>query len=122
MTSRIPPLVFRLALLVAIAVSTALLIDYMQPLPSFCDVGSGCYKVRASGYGTIFRVPIPLLGLLAFASLMAISLIENEIAYLLTRILALVGGGVGVLLLVFQGAYLGVFCKLCVVVDVSALV
>ncbi len=69
MTSRLPLLVLRLALLVAVAVSAALLVDYVQPLPSFCDVGSGCYKVRASGYGSILRVPVPLLGLLAFTSL-----------------------------------------------------
>jgi predicted DsbA family dithiol-disulfide isomerase/uncharacterized membrane protein len=122
MASRIPPLVFRLALLVAIAVSTALLIDYMQPLPSFCDVGSGCYKVRASGYGVILKVPVPVLGIVAYVSVMAISLVENDIARQLTRVLAFVGGAVGVFLLLFQALALGVFCKLCVAVDVSAIV
>jgi predicted DsbA family dithiol-disulfide isomerase/uncharacterized membrane protein len=122
MASRIPPLVFRLALLVAIAVSMALLIDYLQPLPSFCDVGSGCYKVRSSGYGSVLHVPVPLVGVIAFVSLMAISLIENDIARRLTRVLALVGGGVGIFLLLFQALYIGVFCKLCVVVDASAIV
>jgi protein-disulfide isomerase/uncharacterized membrane protein len=122
MAPRLPPLVLRLALLVAVAVSTALLIDYSQPMPSFCDVGSGCYQVRAAGYGKILRVPVPLLGLLAFGSLMAISLVRNDAALRLTRVLAFVGGAVGAFLLAFQGFYLHVFCKLCVAVDVSAIV
>jgi predicted DsbA family dithiol-disulfide isomerase/uncharacterized membrane protein len=122
MASRLPPLVFRLALLVAIAVSAALLIDYSRPLPAFCDVGSGCDKVRASGYGSIFRIPVPLLGLLAFTSLMAISLVRNEAAERVSRVLALVGGAVGVVLLLTQALQLKVFCRLCVVVDVAAIV
>jgi protein-disulfide isomerase len=111
-----------LALLVAVAVSAALLIDYFQPLPSFCDVGSGCAKVRASGYGSILHVPVPLIGLLAFTAVMAVSLVKSETAVLLTRVLALVGGVAGASLLVVQGLLLHVFCKLCVAVDVSAIV
>jgi predicted DsbA family dithiol-disulfide isomerase/uncharacterized membrane protein len=122
MASRLPPLVLRLALLVAVAVSAALLIDYYQPLPAFCDVGSGCYKVRASGFGSILRVPVPLIGLVAFTSLMAISLVKNDLAVVLTRAFAFIGGLVGAFLLGFQALYLHVFCKLCVAVDVSAMV
>jgi predicted DsbA family dithiol-disulfide isomerase/uncharacterized membrane protein len=91
-------------------------------MPAFCDVGSGCYKVRASGYGSILRVPVPLIGLLAFTSLMAISLVKNELAEILTRVLACVGGAVGAALLLVQAFYLHVFCKLCVAVDISAIV
>jgi predicted DsbA family dithiol-disulfide isomerase/uncharacterized membrane protein len=111
-----------LAILVAVAVSAALLIDYYQPLPAFCDVGSGCYKVRASGFGSILRVPVPLIGLIAFTSLMAISLVKNDAARQLTRVLAWIGGLFGAGLLAFQGFYLHVFCKLCVAVDLSAIV
>jgi predicted DsbA family dithiol-disulfide isomerase/uncharacterized membrane protein len=121
MASRLPPLFFRLALLVAIAVSAALLIDYFRPLPAFCDVGSGCDKVRASGYGSIFRIPVPLLGLLAFTALMVMSLARTDGAIRLTRRLALLGGAVGVLLLLVQAFQLKVFCRLCVAVDTSAI-
>lgn len=122
MASRLPPLLFRLALLVAIAVSAALLIDYTRPLPAFCDVGSGCDKVRASGYGSLFHVPVPLLGLLAFTSLMWISLVRSARATRLARILAFVGGALGALLLLTQAFHLRVFCRLCVVVDTAAIV
>jgi predicted DsbA family dithiol-disulfide isomerase/uncharacterized membrane protein len=123
MVSRVSPLVLRLALLVAIGVSAALLIDYYRPLPAFCDVGSGCYKVRGSGYGSILHVPLPLLGLVGFTSVMAISLVHNnELAPRITRVLALVGAVVGALLLLLQGFKLQVFCKLCVAVDVAAMI
>ena len=122
MSSRLPPLVFRLALLVAVAVSMALLIDYRQPLPSFCDVASDCYKVRASNYSKVLGVPVPVLGLCAFASLMIVSLLDNEVARRLTRALAVLGGVIGAILLLLQGFVLHVFCKLCVVVDLSAMV
>src|SRR5689334_4080247 len=54
MASRLPTLVFRLAVLVALGVSTALLIDYLRPMPAFCDMGSGCEQIRASGRGRLF--------------------------------------------------------------------
>jgi predicted DsbA family dithiol-disulfide isomerase/uncharacterized membrane protein len=122
MASRLPPLVFRLAILVAIAVSSALLIDYFRPLPAFCDVGSGCEKVRASGYGSVLGVPVPLLGLLAFASLMFLSLIRNDSVERIVRGLALVAGAAGISLLLVQALQVKAFCKLCVVVDSAAIV
>jgi hypothetical protein len=107
--------------LVAIAVSSALLIDYYRPLPAFCDVGSVVTRfappVTAAG-----AVPVPLVGLLAFTSLMAISLVRNEAAQRITRVLAILGGAFGILLLSIQAFYLHVFCKLCVAVDVAAIV
>jgi predicted DsbA family dithiol-disulfide isomerase/uncharacterized membrane protein len=122
MVSRLSPLVFRLAVLVAIGVSAALLIDYYRPLPAFCDVGSGCYKIRASEYGRILRVPLPLLGLIGFISLMAISLVPNEHGPRIVRTLALVGAAAGALLLFIQAFKLEVFCKLCVAVDIAAII
>src|SRR5258706_8020742 len=122
MASRLPLLIFRLAILVALGVSSALLIDYFRPLPAFCDVGSGCDKVRASGYGSVFGVPLPLLGVLGFALLMAVSLRKSEQAHHFTRILALVAGVSGVLLLLTQALVVKVFCKLCIVVDSAAIV
>ncbi len=122
MISRLPPLVFRLALLVAVAVSAALLIDYFRPLPAFCDVGSGCDKVRASGFGKVLGVPVPLVGLLAFSSIAMLSLSTHPAAARWTRVLTLVGGAGGLVLLSVQAFLLHVFCKLCVAVDIAAVV
>jgi len=122
MASRLPQLIFRLALLLALGVSAALLIDYLRPLPAFCDVGSGCDQVRLSRFGTLWIVPVPAIGLAGFALWMVISLLEGERARFFTRAMALVAGVTGVLLLLTQAFVIKAFCKLCVTVDIAAIV
>jgi protein-disulfide isomerase len=123
MATRFSTLVFRLAMLVALGVSTALLIDYFRPMPAFCDMGSGCEQIRASGRGKLFGyVPFPLIGVLGFLTTITLSFLPNERAVRLTRIFGLFGGAAGIALLLYQGLGLKVFCKLCVAVDASAII
>jgi protein-disulfide isomerase/uncharacterized membrane protein len=122
MASRLPPLIFRLALLIALGVSAALLIDYLRPLPSFCDVGSGCDQVRLSRYAKVLGIPLPLIGLAGFALWMITSLFQSMRARLLTRLFALVAGVTAVLLLLTQALVIKIFCKLCVTVDIATIV
>jgi protein-disulfide isomerase len=120
-SSSLALVVFRLAVLVALAVSAALLVDYLRPLPAFCDLAGGCEKVRASGIGRAGPL-VPITGLVGFATLMAVSLSTRPFARRALVPMALVGGAVGATLLVVQAAVVGAFCKLCVVVDSSSLV
>jgi predicted DsbA family dithiol-disulfide isomerase/uncharacterized membrane protein len=112
-------LVLRLAALVALGVSVALLLDTLRPLPAFCALGSGCDKIRRLGYGTVAGVPVALLGLLSFLGLYALSVVPA--ARRLAAAAAIAGGVVGAGLLVFQIAFLGTLCKLCAIVDTMAL-
>jgi predicted DsbA family dithiol-disulfide isomerase/uncharacterized membrane protein len=123
MANRFSLLVFRLAVLVALGVSTALLIDYFRPLPAFCDMGSGCAQIQASGRGKLFGlVPIPIFGVVGFAVTMTLSLLPGERAARLSRLFGMVGGAGGVAFLLIQAFDLKVFCKLCVAVDTAAIV
>ncbi|HMI87525.1 MAG TPA: vitamin K epoxide reductase family protein [Polyangiaceae bacterium] len=123
MANRLSLLIFRLAVLVALCVSTALLIDYFRPLPAFCDVGSGCDQIRASGRGKLFgRIPIPIIGVVAFALTMTLSLVPGKRAARVTRVLGVLGGAAGLVFLWIQAIELKVFCKLCVAVDSAAIV
>jgi predicted DsbA family dithiol-disulfide isomerase/uncharacterized membrane protein len=122
MMARVPPLLFRLALLVAVAVSTALLIDYARPLPAFCDIGSGCEQVRHSSYAQLFHVPLPVFGILGFGTVMVFAWMKQPWARRLAHASAIVGGLGGALLLLTQALVLHVFCKLCLAVDISAMV
>lgn len=109
----------RAAALVALAFSTALLIDYLRPIPSFCALGSGCSKVKSMA-GYVAGVPIPALGVSAFGSLLALTLWSG--GRRLARLGAMAGGVSAVGLLAWQHFGLGALCWLCVVVDVSAVV
>ncbi|MET0591652.1 MAG: thioredoxin domain-containing protein [Polyangiaceae bacterium] len=123
MAPRLPLLIFRLAVLVALGVSTALLIDYFRPMPAFCDMGSGCEQIRASGRGRLFGfLPLPVIGMLGFLVTMILSLLPSERAARLTRVFGFAGGAAGIALLLVQGLSLKVFCKLCVAVDTSAII
>ncbi len=115
--------VLRVAALVALAASTALLSDYVADAPSFCSAASSCGAVRASelshvSFGDGKFVPLPLFGLLGFAALFAASLASRTA----TRVVAFIGGAVGVWLLGVQAFVLHQFCWLCVTTDVSAIV
>src|SRR5262245_1868280 len=64
-------LVLRIATLVALAASAALLVDYVAVNPTFCGSG-GCASVRQSGFGYVplpggVLLPLPVLGLMAYS-------------------------------------------------------
>lgn len=116
-------LVLRVAVLVALGASTALLSDYVADAPSFCSAASGCGAVRASELSHVSLgggkfVPLPLFGLLGFAASFAASLASRRA----TRVVAVIGGVVGIWLLGVQAFVLQQFCWLCVTTDVAAIV
>jgi predicted DsbA family dithiol-disulfide isomerase/uncharacterized membrane protein len=114
----------RTAALFALAASGALLADYSGLAPTFCTAGSGCAQVRQAGYGYVpgLNVPVPLLGIVAFALLLGVSLVPDERwRRQLTSVAAIVGGLIGLTLLGVQHFLVGAFCSLCVTVDVSAI-
>lgn len=114
--------VLRLAALVALAASGALLSDYLADAPSFCSASSGCAVVRQHPLSHLTLgdkfVPLPALGLFAFAALFAASLLSRRA----TQVMAWLGGAIGVWLLSVQTFVIGHFCWLCVTTDLSAIV
>jgi predicted DsbA family dithiol-disulfide isomerase/uncharacterized membrane protein len=114
-----PLLVLRLASLLAIAVSMALLIDHLRPQPAFCATGAGCDQIRNLGYGRVAGVPVPALGLGAYGSLLLLSFLRDFRR--ITALAAIFGGLLGLGLLGLQALVLGVLCSFCVVVDLSAI-
>ena len=114
-------LLLRIAVLVALAVSAALLVDYTSHSPAFCSAASGCGKVRASGFGYLFgRLPLPLVGVVAFATQLVVSLLPEARQKFLVP-LSVAGALGGIAFLGIQGAVIGDFCVLCVAVDTSSI-
>ncbi len=114
---------FRLALFVAIAASAALVVEYQNAGdPAFCGVSSGCFAVRVSPYSRLFGVPLPNLGLAAYTTLLAASLLARERWHHVALAAASAAGGLGAaVLLGLQAFAIGAFCAWCVAVDLAAL-
>lgn len=116
----------RLASVVALAASTALLLDYTSPSAAFCGPGSGCEAVRRSGYGYYLLgeqpIPVPVFGLVGFGLLFAATFLRLPTRARVVPALGLGGGVVSLYLLWLQLTKVGQFCTLCVVVDVAALI
>jgi protein-disulfide isomerase/uncharacterized membrane protein len=114
--------VLRAAALVALLGSSALTIDYLSPVPSYCGATSGCAAVQHSGWGYLgAHVPLPALGLVGFTAVLTLSLLPGRRRHAAAPI-AVAGGLAALVLLGIQGLKLGVFCSLCVGVDSAAVV
>jgi predicted DsbA family dithiol-disulfide isomerase/uncharacterized membrane protein len=122
MRSRIPMLLLRIAALVGLGVSAAMQADYTRPVSALCEAGSGCDQVRASHFSHLFGIAVPVIGMAGFAVLIMLSLVRHPKASIATLIAALGGAAGAGVFLAIQAFKIHAFCKLCVIVDVSAII
>jgi uncharacterized membrane protein/predicted DsbA family dithiol-disulfide isomerase len=124
-------LLAQLCIFTALCASAALYVHYLDPANSaFCGMHSGCEAVRRSAISYFGRreLSLPLFGLVAYASLFALSIAPAKAArdpergpWFWLFVLSGVGASAGVALLAYQFLGLGQLCWLCVIVDVCAL-
>jgi uncharacterized membrane protein len=118
----LPVLLLRLSLLVAIAASAVLVVDYANAGdPAFCGVQSGCFAVRVSSYSKLMGVPLPWVGLLGNAALFAWAMLARKrVQHAAVAVAAVLGAAFAVRLLMLQAWEIKAYCPWCVAVDVSA--
>jgi len=81
---------------------------------------TNCETVIVSQYGSILGVPLPVLGLAGFATVLGLLLYPNSrVAILLTPLTA-VAATAGSVLLAIQFHVIGTHCIVCVAADVAA--
>jgi uncharacterized membrane protein/thiol-disulfide isomerase/thioredoxin len=123
---RATPLVIllRLALLVAIAASAALVIEYRNAGdPAFCGAGSGCFKVRVSEWSHVMGVPLPTIGITAYVALFGLALAARTRAHFaLLAGLSSVGAVFAAVFIGLQHFAIHAYCPWCIGVDSSAIV
>jgi uncharacterized membrane protein/thiol-disulfide isomerase/thioredoxin len=121
---RIAVIAKHVALALALAASTALLIDYQNAGdPAFCGVASGCFAVRVSAYSHVLGIPLPNLALPAFGILLGGSLLARTLdQHRLVAVAAGLGGLFAVALVLIQAFAVGAFCPWCMIVDSAAIV
>jgi uncharacterized membrane protein/predicted DsbA family dithiol-disulfide isomerase len=110
----------RLLALAALAVSAALLVQYVRPNPGWCGFDSGCEQVLQSPFGRVLGIPLPVLGVATFGAIFAAALFPASPAGRLLGPLAAAAGLGGLALLVVQAFVLRRVCPYCLAVDVSA--
>lgn len=69
---------FRLLTLIALAACCASLLDHLLPSPAFCGFRAGCETVTQSSFGTLFGIPLPIWGLVAFGTFYLLTLFPNR--------------------------------------------
>jgi uncharacterized membrane protein/protein-disulfide isomerase len=114
------PLVIRLASLLALTVSAALLMTYLRPSSLLCGFDGDCDEVLFSRFGILLGVPLPVFGVLIFAGIFGLSLSPPRRRLLWGVALATGLGGLALILV--QVGVLHRVCPLCLIVDTCALV
>lgn len=114
-------LALRLFTLVGLAFSAMLLVDYVHA-PVFCGgVQSGCDVVRRSAWARPLGIPLPVFGVVFFVGMLSVSVLGGTAARRTLLPLGALSLASGLALLALQALVLHHFCKLCLVVDVSAI-
>ena len=101
---------------IGLAASIASGIDDLGP--TFC-AESGCETVRTSAWAAPLGIPMALLGVLFFTTMLVLGFVERP---RLRKALAIAGGLWAVWLVVLQAFVIGAWCKLCLVADPAAIV
>ena len=83
-----------------------------------CVAGGGCETVQRSAYAEIAGVPVALLGLIAYSSVLGLVAWDSPTARLGAAMIALVGLAFSLYLLVVQLFVIDAVCTWCVVNDV----
>lgn len=105
---------------VGVAASAILFVDYVRPALIFCEEGGGCDAVKHTIFAHVAGIPTPAFGLAAFVALSIVAVLRGTRARLLLVLSAIPVAIVAAFLIAVQRT-MGVYCKYCIAVDVSAL-
>jgi uncharacterized membrane protein/protein-disulfide isomerase len=101
--------------------STALLVDYLRPLPLFCSETGGCAELRHSIYSHMMGLPTPAVGVAGYSLLALLTLLRGDTARFFHLVAATFGALAAGYFLFLQFS-LWTFCAYCMTVDLSTIV
>jgi uncharacterized membrane protein len=106
------------AALVGLGASIASAIDDLGPALAFC-AESGCQTVKQSWWAAPFGIPMSVIGLGFFATMVGLAFVHKP---RLRVALAVAGGAWAVFLIIVQAFMIEAWCKLCLIADPAAIV
>ena len=118
MTERALRLAAALVAVAGAAVAGYLTYVHYRPDALVCTGGSGCEAVQESRYAELVGVPVALLGLLAYAAVLALVAWDAPVARTLAVAITLSAAGFALYLLVLQAFVIDAWCGWCLVNDV----
>ena len=90
-------------------------VHYGDLQPLCVGGGGGCEKVQTSDQSELAGVPVALLGLLAYVTLLVANVLRGELARMAAALTALVGAGFSVYLTIESVTVIEATCQWCLV-------
>jgi uncharacterized membrane protein len=79
-----------------------------------CNIAHGCHKVQTSDYAKLAGIPVALLGLIGYVTILAALLVRGETARMVAAFTALVGFGFSMYLTYRELFTIDAICQWCV--------
>jgi uncharacterized membrane protein len=103
------------------AVAGYLTYVHYRPDALICTGSGGCETVQESEYATLVGVPVALLGLLAYAAVIVLTVVDSRRARVATAVIAVSGLAFALYLVALQAFVIDAWCVWCLVNDVIVL-
>jgi len=103
--------------IIGLAASIASLIDFLSPEAAFCS-DSGCATVRQSTWAHPLGIPMPVLGVVFYGAMLALSFVARP---RVRKLLAIGGAAWAIFLIALQAFVIDAWCKLCMIADPVAI-
>jgi uncharacterized membrane protein len=97
-----------------VAVAGYLVYVHYADIEPVCNIAHGCHKVQTSQYADLAGVPVALLGLIGYVTLLGALLAPGEPARMLAALVALVGFGFSAYLTYRELFTIDAICQWCV--------
>lgn len=117
MNDRVLRLAAALVAAAGAAVAGYLTYVHYRPDALVCTGGGGCEAVQESRYAEVVGVPVALLGLVAYAAVLALVVWDAPVARTLAFAIALSAAGFALYLIVLQAFVIDAWCVWCLVND-----
>ena len=108
-----------LVALAGTAVAGYLTYVHYRPAALICTGGGGCEAVQESDYAEVVGIPVALLGLLAYLSVLGLVAWDSELARTLAAAIALAAVGFAAYLVAVQAFAIEAWCVWCLVNDLA---
>ncbi len=100
--------------LVGIGISGYLTYVHYAGIEPICAASGGCEKVQSSKYAELAGIPVALLGLIGYVTILAATLVRGELARMAASSLSIAGLGFSIYLTYLELFEIEAICQWCV--------